>query len=125
MCCHESSCDKLKEVLQFQKYFKALHCSTRWNIINIIGEEEKGTGEIIEELAKLGETLSKSSIYYHLAELEKTGIIKQSRYREEGGGAPEKLWKLVMREIKIDLLGSKQIGNDIKSEKKEKIEEFP
>ena len=77
---------------------------TRWNIIRSIGEGEKGTGEIQEDLAKMGETLAKSSIYYHLSELEKTGIIEQSGYREEGGGAPEKLWKLKTKEIKINLL---------------------
>jgi len=90
--------------MKFQKYFRALHCMTRWKIIKIIGEKEKGSGEILEELEKMGETLAKSSIYYHLSELEKTGIIEQSRYREEGGGAPEKLWRLKTREIKIDLL---------------------
>jgi hypothetical protein len=29
-----------------------------------------------------------------------------ARYREVGGGAPEKMWKLKTREIKIDLLGN-------------------
>ena len=104
MCCENSGCNKLSEVMKFQKYFRALHCMTRWNIIRVIGEGEKGTGEILEELTKMGETLAKSSIYYHLSELEKTGIIEQSGYREEGGGAPEKLWKLKTREIRIDLL---------------------
>jgi len=92
------------EVMKFQKYFRALHCMTRWNIIRAIGEGEKGTGEILKELGRMGETLAKSSIYYHLSELENTGIIEQSGYREEGGGAPEKLWRLKTREIKIDLL---------------------
>jgi len=104
MCCNDSGCGKLGEVMKFQKYFRALHCPTRWNIIRIIGEGEKGTGEILVELSKMGETLARSSIYYHLSELEKTGIIEQIRYREEGGGAPEKIWKLKTREIKIDLL---------------------
>ena len=79
---------------------------TRWNIIKIIGEGEKGTGEILDELGKIGETLARSSIYYHLSELEKTGIIEQTGYREEGGGAPEKLWRVKMKEIKINLLDS-------------------
>jgi predicted transcriptional regulator len=104
MCCDSSGCGKLGEVMKLQKYFRALHCMTRWNIIKVIGEREKGTGEILEELENMGETLSKSCIYYHLSELEKTGIIEQSGYREEGGGAPEKLWRLKTREIKIDLL---------------------
>ena len=104
MCCNNHGFGNLSEVMKFQKYFRALHCMTRWKIIKIIGEKEKGSGEILEELEKMGETLAKSSIYYHLSELEKTGIIEQSRYREEGGGAPEKLWRLKTREIKIDLL---------------------
>jgi len=106
MCCNDSGCEKRVEVMKFQKYFRALHCMTRWNIIKIIGEGEKGAGEILDELGKMGETLARSSIYYHLSELEKTGIIEQTGYREEGGGAPEKLWKLKTREIKIDLLDS-------------------
>jgi DNA-binding transcriptional ArsR family regulator len=104
MCCENSGCNEIGGVINFQKYFRALHCKTRWNIIKAIGEDEKGTGKLMEELAKMGETLAKSSIYYHLSELEKTGIIEQSGYREEGGGAPEKLWKLKMREIRINLL---------------------
>ena len=73
-------------------------------IIRVIGDEERGSGEILDGLKAAGESLARSSLYYHLSELEKTGIIEQSGYREEGGGAPEKLWKLVTREIKIDLL---------------------
>ena len=104
MCCNSHDCGKLGEAMKFHKYFRALHCMIRWNIIKIIGEHEKGTGEILEGLRKMGETLAQSSLYYHLSELEKTGIIEQSSYREEGGGAPEKLWKLKTREIKINLL---------------------
>jgi len=55
-------------------------------------------------LRKEGEGLARSSLYYHLSELEEAGIIEMARYREEGGGAPEKVWKLKTREIKIDLL---------------------
>jgi hypothetical protein len=33
----------------------------------------------------------------------------QTGYKEEGGGAPEKIWKLKTREIKIDLL---DVGKD-------------
>jgi len=55
-------------------------------------------------LRKIGERLARSSLYYHLSELEESGIIEMARYREEGGGAPEKVWKLKTREIKINLL---------------------
>jgi DNA-binding transcriptional ArsR family regulator len=81
-----------------------LHCPTRWQIIRIIGEGEKGSGEILEELHKDGDGLARSSLYYHLSELEKASIIEMARYRGVGGGAPEKVWKLKTREIKIDLL---------------------
>jgi len=48
--------------------------------------------------------LARSSLYYHLSELEAAGLIELARYREEGGGAPEKVWRLKTREITIDLL---------------------
>jgi DNA-binding transcriptional ArsR family regulator len=81
-----------------------LHCPTRWEIIRIIGEEEKGSGEILDGLKAAGESLARSSLYYHLSELENAGIIEMARYRELGGGAPEKVWKLKTREIRVDLL---------------------
>jgi len=60
-----------------------------------------------------GETIARSSLYYHLGELRDSGIIDVSGYREEGGGAPEKLWKLETYEIKINLI------EDIKYEESE------
>ena len=104
MCCNGEGCGELSKTRRFQRYFRALHCPTRWQIIRIIGEKEKGSGEIFEGLRKEGEGLARSSLYYHLSELEKAGIIEMARYREVGGGAPEKVWKLKTREIKIDLL---------------------
>jgi len=104
LCCNGGGCGEHDKVRRFQKYFRALHCPTRWEIIRIIGEGEKGSGEILEGLRKVGEGLARSSLYYHLSELEEAGIIKMARYREEGGGAPEKVWKLKTKEIKIDLL---------------------
>ena len=95
---------KTKESSKFYRYFRALHCPTRWTIIHIIGEEEKGSGEILEELEEHGESLARSSLYYHLSELESADIIEMATYREAGGGAPEKVWKLKMREIRVDLL---------------------
>ena len=62
------------------------------------------TQEIYEGLKREGENLSKSGLYYHLSELEKGGIIELVEYREIGGGAPEKVWKLKTKEIKINLL---------------------
>ena len=101
MCHNGEECGKAR---RFQKYFRALHCPTRWQIIRILGEDEKGSGEILEGLRKVGEGLARSSLYYHLSELEEAGIIEMAQYREVGGGAPEKVWKLKTREIKIDLL---------------------
>ena len=104
MCFGDSGCGEFKKVMRFQKYFRALHCPARWNIIRTIGEDEKGTGEILKGLRESGETLARSSLYYHLSELEKAEIIEMAGYREEGGGAPEKTWKLKTKEIRINLL---------------------
>jgi len=48
--------------------------------------------------------MSASCLYYHLSELKKAGIIAVAGYKEEGGGAPEKIWRLKSRRIVIDLL---------------------
>jgi DNA-binding transcriptional ArsR family regulator len=93
-----------QEFGKFQKYFRALHCPTRWTIIRLIGDEAKSTNEIFEGLKEAGERLSKSGLYYHLSELEEAGIIELAEYREIGGGAPEKVWRLKTKEIRIDLL---------------------
>jgi len=106
MCCNGGGRSRLNKARRFQRYFRALHCPTRWAIIRIVGEEEKGSGEILEELKETGESVSRSCLYYHLSELEKAGIIEMAHYREVGGGAPEKVWRLKTREIKIDLLES-------------------
>jgi DNA-binding transcriptional ArsR family regulator len=104
LCCNGKGCGKHGKARRFQRYFRALHCPTRWKIVRIIGEEEKGSGEVLEGLKEAGESLARSSLYYHLSELEEAGIIEMARYREVGGGAPEKVWRLKTREIKIDLL---------------------
>jgi DNA-binding transcriptional ArsR family regulator len=93
-----------QEFSRFQKYFRALHCPTRWTIIRLIGDKAKSTNEIFEGLKEAGEGLSRSGLYYHLSELEEAGIIELAEYREVGGGAPEKVWRLKTKEIKIDLL---------------------
>ena len=104
MCCNGLGYSDAAKAVRFQKYFRALHCPARWSIIRIIGEGEKGTGEILEGLRLTGETLARSSLYYHLSELEEAGIIEMAGYREEGGGAPEKTWRLKTKEIRINLL---------------------
>jgi DNA-binding transcriptional ArsR family regulator len=76
----------------------------RWTIIKIIGNETKGTNEIYDELEKWGFAIPRSTLYYHLSSLENEGIIEMAGYREEGGGAPEKLWKLKVKKICMDLI---------------------
>ncbi len=104
LCSNRCNGYDLKEFNKFQKYFRALHCPTRWTIIRLIGNEAKSTGEIFDGLAEAGEGLSRSGLYYHLSELEEAGIIELAEYREVGGGAPEKVWKLKTKEIKVNLL---------------------
>lgn len=101
----DNRCSKRKEKSSVpNKYIKALHCPTRWDIIEIIGEGEKSTKEVRKELESLWAELTSSNMYYHLSELKDAGIIEVSEYREEGGGAPEKVWKLAKKSIKIDLI---------------------
>ncbi|MGD2201423.1 MAG: winged helix-turn-helix domain-containing protein [Candidatus Bathyarchaeota archaeon] len=109
MCCRDSGCAEFEKDMRFQNYFRALHCPSRWRIIRIIGEEKMGTGEIMDGLRESGETLARSSLYYHLSELEKAGIIEMAGYREEGGGAPEKTWRLKTTQIRINLLNDIEI----------------
>jgi DNA-binding HxlR family transcriptional regulator len=89
---------------KFQQYFRVLHCPTRWIVIRLIGDSTKSTNEIFEGLQKSGENISRSGLYYHLSEMEKADIIELAEYREVGGGAPEKVWKLKTKEIRINLL---------------------
>jgi hypothetical protein len=56
-----------KEPSEFQKYFRVLHCPTRWSIIRLIGKGMKSTNEIFEGLKEAGEGLSRSGLYYHLS----------------------------------------------------------
>ena len=105
MCCNGGHCNNgVDKIQMLQSYFKTLHCPIRWDIIAIIGHDSKGTNEIYDALIDRGESLAKSSLYYHLSELRNGGIIDVSGYREEGGGAPEKLWCLKTTKIEIDLI---------------------
>ena len=104
MCCGGRGCGGHGKTRRFQRYFRALHCPTRWSIIRVIGDSEKGSGEILEGLNKAGERLARSSLYYHLSELEDAGVIEMAGYREAGGGAPVTVWNLKTREIRVALL---------------------
>lgn len=87
---------------------KALHCPTRWDIIDIIGKGKVKTKEIRQEMENRGYDLSKPGLYYHLSELKDAGVTEVSGYVEEGRGAPEKEWKLTRKKIEIDLIGSEE-----------------
>ncbi|ASJ02354.1 DNA-binding protein [Thermococcus profundus] len=83
---------------------KPLLAEPRRSIITILSEGVKGTNEIYQALQARGLNMPRSTLYYHLSALEDAGIIEMAGYREEGGGAPEKLWKLKVRRIGIDLV---------------------
>ena len=93
--------EKLQEIL---KIFRALHCPIRWIIIKSLTSGELTTNEIFSSLKNIGEDISKSALYYHLSELRDAGIIELAKYREVGKGAPEKVWKLKIKGIKINFL---------------------
>ncbi|ASJ08720.1 DNA-binding protein [Thermococcus siculi] len=82
---------------------KPLMAEPKRSIIKILSDGVKGTNEIYQGLQERGLDLPRSTLYYHLSALEDAGIIEMAGYREEGGGAPEKLWKLKVRKIGIDL----------------------
>ncbi len=95
---------KIREMMMRIKF---VYSEPRWSIIKIIGEEIKGTNEIYEELQKKGFEMPRSTLYYHLSALQDAGITDMAGYREEGGGAPEKLWKLKVKKICVELISRK------------------
>lgn len=95
-----------KRIQKLQGLAKALHCPTRWDIIDIIGSTKAKTGEIRKGLEERGYELTQSGLYYHLSELKDAGLIEVSDYLEEGRGAPEKVWKLTRKKIEINLVSS-------------------
>jgi len=106
MCEGQNIPQRMKSI---RKYIQALHCPTRWAIIDCIGTGEKSSKEIYEEL-KLGEAgMTLAGLYYHLSALKGAGIIELASYREVKGGTPEKVWKLKTRRIVIDLLEENEV----------------
>ncbi len=95
---------EIKNFEKFRTIMKALHCPTRWLIIECLKDGEKSTKEILNCLLKKGETITLTSLYYHLSELKNAGIVEIAGYREEGGGAPQKVWRLKVRKIEIPLV---------------------
>ena len=101
MCGENHSNSRLSRL---QNLMGVLHCPTRWLIIDFIGEGTKSTKEIYEHLIENSEKLTPSGLYYHLSELKNGGIIEVAEYKEDGGGAPKKVWRLRQKKIVIDLL---------------------
>ncbi len=97
-------CDCNGHLNPLKKYIRALHCPTRWTIIWFIGDGKRSTKEIHEFLQKNDEGITRSGLYFHLSELKNADIIEMAEYKEEGGGAPEKVWKLKRKKIEINLL---------------------
>ena len=102
-------------------YIKALHCQIRWVLIDILGDGPKTSEEILNHLKDANEiidsngqchgmcgkgdfkNLQKPTLYYHLRELENVGIIISENKPSGGIGAPEKVWKLNMEKLTINL----------------------
>ncbi|MBS3735566.1 MAG: winged helix-turn-helix domain-containing protein [Candidatus Bipolaricaulota bacterium] len=89
---------------EINEYSRALHCPTRWRIIRLLADGNKPTKEIRNHLGEGCHSTGKQNLYYHLSELSSAGIIEMANYREEGGGAPEKVWELAVEQITVDLL---------------------
>ncbi len=77
----------------------------RRSIVEALAKQGKlSTNELMNMLEGKGLTIPRTTLYYHLSELEAAGLIKHAGYRESGGGAPEKLWELRTRRICIDII---------------------
>lgn len=101
MCKDHNLPERMRSI---HKYIHALHCPTRWDIIDCIGTAQKSSKEIFEEL-KLGEAgMTFAGLYYHLSALKGAGIIEVASFRETKSAIPEKVWKLKTTKIVIDLL---------------------
>ena len=106
--CEHTQCNPPKNAhprwLKLRDLVKALRFPTRWTIIEFIGDGVRSSTEIYEHLIERGKELTKPGFYYHISELKNAGIIEVAEYKEEGGGAPEKIWKLKTKRIVFDLL---------------------
>ena len=91
---------------------KFIFFEPRWSIIKSVGNSIKGTNEIYEDLHKMGIMIPRTTLYYHISLLEKEGIMEMTGYREVGGGAPEKLWRLKVRRICVDTITGKIIEEE-------------
>ncbi|MFX1394250.1 MAG: hypothetical protein ACFFAH_11810, partial [Promethearchaeota archaeon] len=88
------------DLTELSTYVKALHCEMRWRIIEILRDGSKSSEEIFKILIEntnpmlnnpkechgkckedTVKQLRKPSLYYHLRELEKVGIIELDEYK--------------------------------------------
>ncbi len=110
--------------LELKSYIKALHCPIRWDIIELLKDGPKSSEEIFNILVnnegidkesinrkcngqcknKNKNDIKKPTLYYHLRELEAVGIIKIKTLKaSEYKRAPEKVWKLNIEKLIINL----------------------
>jgi len=102
-------------------YIKALHCQIRWVLIDVLRDGPKSSDDLFIHLKSVSENtddnhqchgmcgrgdfkdLKKPSLYYHLRELESVGIITAEYKPSESKRAPEKVWKLNIEKLTINL----------------------
>lgn len=109
------------DIKDIGKYLKALHCSIRWDIIEILRNGPKSSEVIFNLLTEEVNTIKRqddqecegiclrgkgrdikiSTLYYHLRELESVKIIESTLKKKKG--APEKVWKLNIEKLSINL----------------------
>ncbi|MFX1450866.1 MAG: ArsR family transcriptional regulator [Promethearchaeota archaeon] len=86
-------------------FIKALHCPTRWKIIEFLETGSKSSDEINEYLIQNDLKLNMPALYYHLRELEAVEIIKLEEYiPSDQNRAPKKIWKLNLKQLNIKLM---------------------
>lgn len=93
-----------RSLKELKMLIKSLMAEPRRSIFQILDDEVKSTEEIYIELEARGLSIPQSTLYYHLSTLRDLGIIEMAGYKEEGGGAPKKLWRLKVKKIGINLI---------------------
>ncbi|MCE4606559.1 MAG: winged helix-turn-helix domain-containing protein [Desulfurococcales archaeon] len=84
----------------------------RRTILNAIGDRGATTNQIYQTLLEKDYNIPRTTLYYHLSELENLGLITHTGYKESGAGAPEKVWELRKRKICIDILTGETFDSD-------------
>ncbi len=102
--------DKKHVIRELVMRLKFVLYEPRWTIIKIIGKDQKSTNEIYEELKSRGFLIPRSNLYYYLSSLQDMGIIELAGYKEEKGGAPEKIWRLKTTCLGVDLLSGELVS---------------